>query len=90
VALLGCVRINVPQWYEREDWNNFINRVNGSRPATWHEPGSNPTEFSDVFVVYDGGEGSDADDIPGDIWAEIGSIVKEYGLPYAVVRITNV
>jgi hypothetical protein len=57
--------------------------------ATWHRPGDEPTDFSDVFVTYDQGESGDADAMPADIWEEICHLAEEKGMTYGVVWITN-
>lgn len=88
-----AVHIMAPPWYEREDFLDFINgrreSQGDSRPATWHLEGQEADEYSDVFVTYDGEEGSDADHIPPDIWEAICVLVREQGITgYAIVRIS--
>jgi hypothetical protein len=87
---MPCVRINAPEWFGRADWQAFLdNQQEFSRLATWHERGKSPNEFSDVFVTYDGGEGSDAEEIPADIWLSIRERMESLGIDFAVLWITN-
>jgi len=87
-----CLKLNVPQWYERKDFqkwlNDFVDPHEGRRHATWHQFGE-PGEYSDIFVTYDHGEGSDFEEMPGDCWEDITRVCKEQGLEYAVVWLTN-
>lgn len=89
VKCLYSIEINAPHWYARQDWCDYLNGRRDCRPATWHVPDKPANEFSDVFFVYDVGEGSDAHAIPRDIWAEIDATVRAQGLDFAIVRITN-
>jgi len=95
---LQCLRINAPEWFAREDFYEFLAgrrpgqpREDGSPcpPATWHCPGLKANEYSDIFVTYDHGDGSDEEFIPTDIWQEIRRIAGEQGLEYGVVWLTN-
>lgn len=93
--LRGCLRIDAPEWYLREDFRDFLN---GNRegqqnksPAMWHQRGAEPDEMSDVFVTFDNGEGSDAEGcIPDDIWEAICAIAKKHGFEEGIVWIANV
>lgn len=84
ITILPCVQIEAAEWYERDDWLEYINAKD---TATWHEKGEISTECSDVFTVYDNGEGPDSEVIPADIWSAIGAALRAHGLTYAVVRI---
>ena len=86
-AGMQVVSIVAPQWYEREDFRQFIDDPT-SRLATWHPKGKPPSEFSDVFVTYDDGEGSDSD-MPAEIWEEICSICRQLHVKYGLVWIKN-
>jgi hypothetical protein len=88
-----CLRINAPEWFKRDD---FAEWLSSDKTATWHEKGTIPGEYSDVFVTIDGDEGSDAwqgpssDTIPKDIWAEIVAAAKRLGINDGIVWISNV
>jgi hypothetical protein len=83
-----CLRINAPEWYARPD---FMAWLNGERRATWHERGEGPTEYSDVFITFDAGEGSDYDTLmPEDIWQQIARAATELGVRDCIVWISNV
>jgi hypothetical protein len=88
----NCLRINAPQWYQRQD---FLDWLNQPSTATWHRKGEPPSEYSDVFVTIDGEEGSDAngvspDSIPEDIWREIVEAARRLGIDYGIVWLSNV
>ena len=67
---LPVLRINAPDWYQREDWMTWLrNGATGVpdssgldiRPvATWYRGSGPPDEYSDVFFTYEEGEGSDS------------------------------
>lgn len=86
--------VNAPDWFLRDDFADFVRgkRPNQCQPpATWHPAHAVAMgEYSDVFVTYDSGEGSDYGDIPDDIWAEICEIASREGLQYGFIRITNI
>jgi hypothetical protein len=84
VNVVPCVQIAAAEWYDRDDWRRYIDAKD---TATWHEKGEVPTECSDVFTIYDNGEGPDSEVIPSDIWEAIGAAVRSQGFEYAVVRI---
>jgi hypothetical protein len=92
IAPMRVVTINAPDWYERDDFRLFLN---SSCVATWHTQGEIPHEFSDVFVTYDRGDGSNAPEIedpsvlPDDIWEAICQKMTELGVDYAIVWIRN-
>lgn len=80
------LRINCPDWYEREDFQKYLN---APRTATWHVKDQNPGDFSDIFFVYDHDEGSDSFEIPEDIWEEVCQMAKKENIEYAIVWLTN-
>jgi hypothetical protein len=85
-----CLRINAPEWYDRDDFRAWLNAEGAQRRATWHERGTEPTEYSDVFVTFDSGEGSDYDTLmPDDIWEAITKAADEVGLSDCIVWISN-
>lgn len=91
-SLESCLAINAPEWYLRQDFQDFLEGRRPGQlgpPATWHRPGTAPDEFSDVFVTFDGGEGSDADALPADIWMAIRAAADHYRMTYGVVWIRN-
>ena len=90
--LASCLIINAPEWYERPEFLRLLNRPTGERQtATWHN-GGQPDEFSDIFLVYDNGEGSDIFQEEGleDIWDLICDLAQRHGMQYGVVWIKNI
>ena len=86
---MPVVRINAPDWYRDEGWLRWLN---SNHSATWHKPGADAGEFSDVFFTFDSKDGSDypdSEDRPGiadHIWEAISKIVEEkYGENAAVL-----
>lgn len=74
---MPLVRINAEAWAEDPEWVEFVNRPS---TATWHQPGEELNEYSDVFFIYaDGGAtGSDyPDGVPEHIWTEIKKILGD-------------
>src|SRR5262249_45915116 len=99
VSLGQVLHINCPAWSRRQDFRAFLNqqtqwhaRQNPAEAfwglATWHRPGDEPGETSDVFLVYDGGSG-DSEAMPQDVWAEVCRLAQENGFEYALVWISN-
>jgi hypothetical protein len=83
-----CIRINSPEWFKRAD---FIKYLRDAHTATWHDKASDtPTETSDVFFTYDADEGSDAEDMPEDIWREVSQICQSEGVEFAIVWVTPI
>lgn len=83
-----CLRINAPEWYDREDFAAWLNEEGR---ATWHKRGKAPGEYSDVFVTFDHCEGSDYDaSMPEDIWRAIAAAAKACGVEDGIVWISNV
>lgn len=89
---LAALQINAAEWYERAD---FLAVLNGGQMATWHTPGEPPGDYSDMFMTFDSGEGSNSSmgtaaigGLPEDIWAEITRLCNAHGLTYGIVRIT--
>jgi hypothetical protein len=89
---LGCLRINCPEFCEREDFRRWLNEKALAGLATWHPAGDEPGGCSDVFLVYDHGECGDVADgsMPGDVWEEVCRLCDEAGLEYGVVWLANV
>ena len=93
VETYPCIKINVPQWYEREDFQKWLNdRAAGIRTdirlATWHQY-DEPGEYSDIFVTYDHDEGSDLEEMPKGCWEDLCRVCKERGIKHAVLWLTN-
>lgn len=88
---VSCWRFNVPHWFCREDFKRWLNSEH--HPATWHR-GGEPGDYSDIFMTYDHGEGSDAlaaDGccIPEDCWNEICEVMKREGATFGLIWLTN-
>jgi hypothetical protein len=86
---IDCLRINAPEWYARAD---FMRWLTEDRRATWHIRGNtSPDEYSDVFVTFDHGEGSDYDTLmPDDIWEAITKAAHDCGVDDCIVWISNI
>ncbi len=80
-----CFEINAPSWFSRDDFQKWLNEP---FTATWHKKGEPPNEMSDVFLTFDHKEGSDAEDLPEDIWENICELVGPR-CDFCVIRITN-
>jgi hypothetical protein len=80
---MPLVMIQAPEWFKD---NGFKKWLNEGRPATWHKPGEEPGEHSDVFTAFCDGGCSDypGDDkrpgIPEHIWEQILDVIEETGL----------
>jgi hypothetical protein len=88
-----CVVIFCQDWFQRPDFvawlNKYVNPPPGERrTATWHN-GGEPHEYSDTFILYDNGEGSDFDVLPEDIWEAIVQICEERRLDWALIWLQN-
>lgn len=95
-----CLIITAPEWFGRTDFLTWL-RDPANGVATW-DGGGESTEYSDVFMTFDGGsdpgpegeqiEGShfggvDEHPLPADIEREIKRQLCRAGLRYGVVRI---
>jgi hypothetical protein len=90
---LPCLQINAPEWYQREDFLRYIQQgLNQQHPglgvATWHR-GPQASEFSDLFLWFEDGDGSDFGLMPEDIWQELCRICQEADFNGGIVWITN-
>lgn len=95
-----CVEISAPEWFKDPSFIKMLN-YNGEEPekhcrrkaATWHVPGDQPSEYSDVFMVYDGGEGSEREFLSDELWAEIEAVAEKAlagtGKTFCVLWIKN-
>jgi hypothetical protein len=86
IETLNALRINVPQWFAREDFRAWLNT--NDRLATWHNKGQEPTEFSDVFMTYERHEGSDSD-LPEALWEELCALCDKEGFTDGIIWLTN-
>ena len=85
---VDCLKLNRPSWFDRPDVLKLLDGT--ERPlATWHVPGQPAGEFSDFFVTYDHGEGSDAHELPEDVWDDIDRSCRTAGVACGVVWVTN-
>lgn len=89
ITPLQAVRIDTSEWFDRPDFMAWLNDATPGHPATWHTPGQPAGGLSDVFVVFDHGEGSDDQSIPEDIWAKICTVCDLYKVEYGIVWIVN-
>ena len=94
VTRIAALSINAPEWFARPDFQAWLTyptaSLESSSRATWHTPGTEPTEFSDTFITFDHGDGSDFDDLfPADIYQQICHICAAQGVSYGVLRLTN-
>ena len=86
VERLPCVRINVPELFADPE---FADWVRDGQAATWHGHLHAMGEYSDVFVTYDGGSGSDAESMPEHCWEYIKRAVEPTRIAFGVVWLTN-
>jgi len=89
----ACLQINAPKWYRRADFLEYLQTaLRQPRPglgaATWHR-GDRPNEFSDLFLWFSDGDGSDFGLMPDDIWREICEICGAEDFNDGIVWITN-
>ena len=84
--VIPCVYIRASDWLLEDDVQKWITQRD---VAHWPE--------SDVFTVYDNGEGPDMPfemyneniGMPQWLWDEIGKIVESHNLEYCVVRLLD-
>lgn len=82
------LRINMPDMFKDEEFIDYLNDLDNTL-ATWHTRGDpNPHEYSDCFLWFDNGEGSN-DDIPEKWWDLICEICKKEGFEAGILYITN-
>lgn len=98
--LIPLVRINAPEIFADEQFREWLNEVTangrkgypGDRIASWHWPGHEPDEYSDIFMVVDGPDGSDSD-MPEHCWEMIVEAVARAipnSYPECIVWLTSV
>ena len=89
VSPIAALELNVPEWFERIDFQDWLNAPHAGR-ATWHALGGDPSEASDTFITYDNRDGSDFDDLfPADLHAIIVELCDSRGFTYGILRLTN-
>ena len=81
------IRINAPEYFEDPHFAEVLN-TQSMGIATWHHGGP-VGEYSDVFLVIDGGECNDFDRLPAWIADDVLRLVGMTGGNHAVVWITN-
>lgn len=83
------LKLNLPELFEDQEFVGYLNDAD-NRIATWHRKGDAPDEYSDIFITYDAGEGSNTD-MPERWWDYICSLCEEadIGGAYALLHITN-
>jgi hypothetical protein len=82
------LRINMPDMFADPEFRDYLNDPD-TTIATWHTQGDpNPHEYSDCFVQFDNGEGSNAD-MPKKWWDLICEICKAEGIVAGILHITN-
>ena len=91
---MPAVTINAPEFFRRADFQAWLNAsvssLTGGPRATWHTLDSPPTDCSDTFIMHDGEDGSDYDQMfPDDIQTEILLRCKQIGFTYGIIRLTN-
>ena len=57
---MPIMRINSPEIFADSEFMKWLNDPE-TIVATWHKKGTDAGEYSDVFVTYDNGEGSNSD-----------------------------
>ena len=77
----------MPEMFADKEFAAYLNHPD-TNIATWHYMGM-VNEYSDLFLTYDNGDGSEAVGMPKVWWERICAICKEAGLKYALVHITN-
>jgi hypothetical protein len=89
---IPCVIINAPEWFKDPGFLKMLN-YNGEEPekygsrraATWHVAGTPTNVDSDVFMIWDGEEGSEEDFLSEHIWNEICLFVRA-ALPSSITH----
>ena len=80
--------INLPDMFEDGEFRDYLNDLDHSL-ATWHLKGDpNPHEYSDCFMMFDNGEGSNSD-MPEKWWSLICEICKSEGFTTGILHLTN-
>ena len=81
------LNIYCPELFQEPEFIAWLQeRSNDNEVATWHIPGQEPNEYSDVFCTYDDGEGSNSD-MPG--WDAIVTVCRWHDVTHATLRLIN-
>jgi hypothetical protein len=91
VEKIEGLKINAPEFFRDVRFLAWLNNTipGQTRPTTWHEPGSEAGEYSDVFINFDHGCSADDQHLPGDIFEQLCRIADEHGMTYGVFWVTN-
>ena len=87
IKYYSCMKLNFPELYQDEKFMTWLTGRHHSAIATWHE-GEGANEFSDIFIWYDHGEGSDSD-MPEHCWDALRKVAKEEGFEEGMIWLTN-
>lgn len=91
---LTCYTIHATELFEDEEFQEWLNGSVGKGLATWHT-GGEPGEMSDIFVIYDHGEGDESPwsagetGMPEKFWERIHELCKGRGITYGLLRLVN-
>lgn len=90
-----CVRIYAEDLFEMPEFQTWMEDWTGAGLATWHVSGESPGEYSDVFILYDHGEGPESPDVgesgmPQECWDLLCKFCKENHIDYAILWLINV
>ena len=77
-----CLAIDASNLFKDEEFVCWLNQTKDT--ATWHKPDTEPEGYSDIFMTYDHGEGSDMD-IPSHCWDFICEVCGKANFPYGVL-----
>lgn len=92
---LSCYRLYAADLFDDPAFREWLNRRVGKGLATWHV-GGEPHEFSDVFVIYDHGEGDESprsaleeNAMPEHCWDAICALCEAEGIEYGLLWLLN-
>jgi hypothetical protein len=88
VEIYPVLKVNVPELYEDPAFVAWLNDPDACQ-ATWHKKGEDPHEYSDVFVWFDHGDGSDSVTMPGACWDRLVQLMGENHLEHGLIWLTN-
>lgn len=83
----SLLKISAREWFDDPEFRRWLNSK--EKPAaTWHKPGDEPGDFSDVFIYWDQGACSDyPDGLPKPIYSLLDDITEEYNFDAGVIWI---
>lgn len=86
------VEVYAMDFFDDPEFARWLNSRVGQGLATWHIDGE-PGEMSDIFVIYDGGEGDESSynplGMPEKFWLQLCKLCEDAGIQYAVLRLLN-